>query len=609
MATFAELGLSENLVSSLTQMGFEEPTPIQEAAIPALLSGADVLGQAATGTGKTAAFSLPLLERHVIGTEAEDPVLLILTPTRELCLQVSEALHNYGRDAGVLVTPIYGGQEYGRQIRALKRGTHAVVATPGRALDHIEKGTLKLRNIRAVVLDEADEMLDLGFADELDAIFEALPENAQTALFSATLPPRIARIAEEHLTDPVRIQIAREKTEEGEAPRVPQIAYVVGHNYRQAALGRILDIEGPELAIIFTRTRNEVDELTEGLRARGWSVEALHGGLDQPTRDRVMRRARAGQVDAIVATDVAARGIDLENLTHVVNYGIPASYETYVHRIGRTGRAGRTGTAITILEPREHRHLRNIERITKARIEIRSVPSADDVAARRLEQTKAAMTEILEAGELDRWRVIVEQLCEENDPFDVAAAALRLAEEAEGRTDDDTDIPAFAPFERRRNDRGERGERRNDRPRRERSSEPEPGMTRLFFGAGRDAGVRPADVVGAVANEAGINSRSIGAIDIAERFTIVEVESELAEQVVNALQGIRYKGRNVTVKLDQPPRFEDRGERSERRAPREDREDRQDREERGARRFDRFDRFDRGDRNDRFNRGGRGPRR
>ena len=609
MATFAELGLSENLVSSLTQMGFEEPTPIQEAAIPALLSGADVLGQAATGTGKTAAFSLPLLERHVIGTEAEDPVLLILTPTRELCLQVSEALHNYGRDAGVLVTPIYGGQEYGRQIRALKRGTHAVVATPGRALDHIEKGTLKLRNIRAVVLDEADEMLDLGFADELDAIFEALPENAQTALFSATLPPRIARIAEEHLTDPVRIQIAREKTEEGEAPRVPQIAYVVGHNYRQAALGRILDIEGPELVIIFTRTRNEVDELTEGLRARGWSVEALHGGLDQPTRDRVMRRARAGQVDAIVATDVAARGIDLENLTHVVNYGIPASYETYVHRIGRTGRAGRTGTAITILEPREHRHLRNIERITKARIEIRSVPSADDVAARRLEQTKAAMTEILEAGELDRWRVIVEQLCEENDPFDVAAAALRLAEEAEGRTDDDTDIPAFAPFERRRNDRGERGERRNDRPRRERSSEPEPGMTRLFFGAGRDAGVRPADVVGAVANEAGINSRSIGAIDIAERFTIVEVESELAEQVVNALQGIRYKGRNVTVKLDQPRRFEDRGERSERRAPREDREDRQDREERGARRFDRFDRFDRGDRNDRFNRGGRGPRR
>lgn len=596
MATFAELGLSEQLVSSLTQMGFEEPTPIQEAAIPALLSGADVLGQAATGTGKTAAFSLPLLERHVIGTPAEDPVLLVLTPTRELCLQVSEALHNFGRDAGVLVTPIYGGQEYGRQIRALKRGTHAVVATPGRALDHISKGTLRLRNVRAVVLDEADEMLDLGFADELDAIFKALPENAQTALFSATLAPRIARIAEEHLHNPIRIQIAQEKTEEGEAPRVPQIAYVVGHNYRQTALGRILDIEGPELAIIFTRTRNEVDELTEALRARGWSVEALHGGLDQSTRDRVMRRARAGLVDVIVATDVAARGIDLENLTHVVNYGIPASYDTYVHRIGRTGRAGRTGTAITILEPREHRHLRNIERITKARIEIRSVPSADDVAARRLEQTKNALTKILTEGGLERWRLTIESLCEEHDPFDVAAAALRLAQETEGRIgDDDTDIPPFAPFERRRGERSERNER-SDRPRRERSSEPESGMTRIFFGAGRDAGVRPADVVGAIANESGINSRSIGAINIAERFTIVEVASELAAQVVDALQGIRYKGRNVTVKFDQPRRQDERTEYRERHESRE------------GGRFDRFDRFDRRERGDRTDRN-RGPRR
>lgn len=582
MATFSELGLSEHLVSSLTQMGFEEPTPIQEAAIPALLSGSDVLGQAATGTGKTAAFSLPLLERHVIGTSAEDPVLLVLTPTRELCLQVSEALHNYGRDAGVCVTPIYGGQEYGRQIRALKRGTHAVVATPGRALDHINKGTLKLRNIRAVVLDEADEMLDLGFADELDAIFAALPETVQTALFSATLPPRIARIAEEHLTDPVRIQIAREQAEDGETPRVPQFAYVVGHNYRQAALGRILDIEDPELSIVFTRTRNEVDELTEALRARGWSVEALHGGLDQPTRDRVMRRARGGQVDVIVATDVAARGIDLENLTHVVNYGIPASYETYIHRIGRTGRAGRTGTAITILEPREHRHLRNIERITKARIEIRSVPSADDVAARRLEKTTSALVQILSSGELDRWRVTIESLCEEYDPFDIAAAALCLAATAEGRTEDDTDIPAFAPFERRRIEH-------NERFRRERQANPDPGMTRIFFGAGRDMGIRPADIVGAIANESGIHSRSIGAIDIAERFAIVEIESALAHQVIEALQGLRYKGRNVTIKLDQSRRQDDHGER---------------RASRNSNRFDRFDRFERNDRTDR-----RGPRR
>ena len=245
MTTFTDLGLSESITTALTELGFEEPTPIQTEAIPALLTGADVLGRAATGTGKTAAFSLPLLERHVLGHQAGYPLILVLTPTRELCLQVSESFHNYGRKAGVVVTPIYGGQEYSRQIRALKRGTHVVVATPGRALDHIGRGTLDLSNIQAIVLDEADEMLDLGFADELDAIFDALPGHVQTALFSATLPPKIARIAEARLQDPVRITIAKEKTAEGETPRVPQIAYVVGHNYRTTALGRILDLEAP----------------------------------------------------------------------------------------------------------------------------------------------------------------------------------------------------------------------------------------------------------------------------------------------------------------------------------------------------------------------------
>ena len=465
MADFAELGLSPQLVSSLTALGFEEPTPIQEAAIPAILAGSDVLGQAATGTGKTAAFALPLIERWALGKEPSDPVILVLTPTRELCLQVSESFHSYGRDAGIIVTPIYGGQEYGRQIRSLKRGTHVVVATPGRALDHINRGTLKLDAVKAVVLDEADEMLDLGFADELDAIFEALPEGVQTALFSATLPPRIAKIADEHLKNPARIAIAKEETPEGEAPRVPQIAYIVGRNYRTAALGRILDLEDPELAIIFSRTRNEVDELTEALRVRGYSVEALHGGLDQPTRDRVMRNARSGKIDAIVATDVAARGIDLENLTHVINFGIPASYETYVHRIGRTGRAGRTGTAITILEPREHRHIRALERATRSKIEIRTVPSATDVQAKRLEVTRGAIAEILAQGGLERYNVIVEALCEEHDPIEVAAAAVRLALESEGTNDDDMEIPAFGD----RRDRRERSER-PERPRRERES-------------------------------------------------------------------------------------------------------------------------------------------
>lgn len=605
MATFSELGLSDDIVSALSQLGFEEPTPIQQEAIPALLEGRDVLGQAATGTGKTAAFGLPLLDRHVVGAEPDLPLILVLTPTRELCLQVSESFHNFGRNAGIIVTPIYGGQEYGRQIRALKRGTHVVVATPGRALDHINKGTLDLSALKAVVLDEADEMLDLGFADELDAIFNAVPETVQTALFSATLAPRIARIAEEHLKDPVRIQIAREETADGEAPRVPQIAYVVGHNYRLPALGRILDLEGPELAIIFTRTRTEVDELTEALRARGWGVEALHGGLDQPTRDRVMKRARAGQVDVIVATDVAARGIDLENLTHVVNFGIPASYDTYVHRIGRTGRAGRTGTAITLLEPREHRHLRAIERITKSRIEIRSVPSATDVRAHRLEVVRGSVEEVLRKDDLERFRVVVESLCEEHDPFDVAAAAIRLALESEGGVDDDTDIPAFSPFERPKRDRGERSER-TERNGRERSAGPEAGMKRIFFGAGRDVGVRPGDIVGAFANESGIHSRSIGAIDISDRFTLVEVEETVAERVVEAMQGVRYKGRNVLVKFDEPRRRDERSGRTNRsdrgeRADRTERNDRYDRNEHGERRGSgRFDRFERN---------GRGPRR
>ena len=554
MTTFSELGLSDSIVSSLTELGFEEPTPIQNEAIPALLTGADVLGRAATGTGKTAAFSLPLLERHVLGQEADAPLVLVLTPTRELCLQVSEAFHNYGRKAGVLVTPIYGGQDYSRQIRALRRGTHVVVATPGRALDHIGRGTLDLTNIKAVVLDEADEMLDLGFADELDAIFDALPGHVQTALFSATLPPKIARIAEARLVDPVRITIAKEKTAEGETPRVPQIAYVVGHNYRTTALGRILDLEAPELAIIFTRTRMEVDDLTESLRARGFSVEALHGGLDQPTR--------SGQIDAIVATDVAARGIDLENLTHVINFGIPASYETYVHRIGRTGRAGRTGTAITILEPREHRHLRAIEGITKARIEVRSVSSATDVRARRLEMMRGSLAEILEAGDLDRFRVVVESLCEEYDPFDVAAAAMKLAQENEGANDDDTEIPAYSPFERPRRERGDKPVRGERAPRRERREAPEEGMTRLFVGAGRDLGIRPSDIVGAIANEAGVPSKCIGAIDITDRFTIVEVDSDRVEQIIDAMEGVRFKGRETTVKLDRPRREprEDRGD-------------------------------------------------
>ncbi len=550
---FTALGLRPELAATLTDLGFEEPTPIQQAAIPSLLSGRDVLGQAATGTGKTAAFTLPLIDRYIAGTKARKPQVLVLTPTRELCLQVCESFVNFGRNLDIEVAPIYGGQEYGRQIRLLKRGVHAVVATPGRALDHINRETLDLSDIKALVLDEADEMLDMGFADELEAILSALPKGHQTALFSATLPQRIEAIAKSHLNNPEHIVIRRSAAE-GQAPRVPQVAYVVSRTHRLAALGRILDVECADLAICFARTRVEVDEVTEALRSRGFSVEALHGGLDQASRDRVMKRAKNGAIDLIVATDVAARGIDLENVTHVINYGIPASLETYVHRIGRTGRAGRTGMAITLLEPREHRRLRAVENITKAKIDVRSIPTLTDVRAKRMELTRAAVKEELLSEDFERYRVVLEQLCEESDLFDVACAAIALADKLSGGKDDDAEIPAASAFEHKKRE-----------PRQSRmDKDPEEGMARLFIGAGRDAGVRPGDIVGAIANEAGIAAKRIGAIEIFERFSLVEVDAPVANAVIQAMRDTAIKGRNVTVKRDRPKKntengnFEDR---------------------------------------------------
>lgn len=546
---FADLGLCDTLVSSLAKLGFEEPTPIQTKAIPELIQGRDVLGQAATGTGKTAAFSLPLIQRYCLDQKPGKPKILILTPTRELCIQVSEAINSFGKDSNIVVLPVYGGQEYSRQIRALNRGVHIVVATPGRALDHIKRGTLDLSDIQAVVLDEADEMLDMGFADELDAIFEALPAERQTALFSATLPARISKIAENHLHDACHILIPKEQVPEGEQPKVKQTAYIVGKNHKTAALGRILDIESPKLAIVFARTRNEVDELAESLRGRGYSVEPLHGGLDQAQRDRVMKRARAEQVDVIVATDVAARGIDIDHLSHVINFGIPSSAETYIHRIGRTGRAGREGTAITILEPRESRLLKNIERITKRKISVLSVPTATDVHAKRLDLTRASLHELLVGdSDLGRYRSIVEILGDEFDIIDVAAAAIKLANEANWKDVSDVDLPDDLSWKKERSSADRRESYREDRRAKQRVLSP--GMVRLFIGTGRDAGIRPQDLVGAIANEAGIPSKLIGAIDIADRFSLVEVDENVAQDVIYALRDAFIKGRQCIVRYD-----------------------------------------------------------
>jgi ATP-dependent RNA helicase DeaD len=563
-AGFAALGIAPELLGTLSSLGYEEPTPIQREAIPPLLSGRDLLGQAATGTGKTAAFALPLLQR-IRGEEAAPsaPRAVVLVPTRELAMQVAEAIHGYGKDQRASVLPIYGGQSIGLQLRALKRGVDVVVATPGRALDHLERGTLSLDSVKVFVLDEADEMLDMGFAEDIEAILKRTPKGRQTALFSATLPPRILTIAEKHLTNPVRIAIARPKAKAGSTPKVKQVAYVVQRAQKQRALGRVLDMETPTSALVFCRTRLEVDELAEAMNAHGYRAEALHGGFAQDQRDRVMKRFRAGQADLLIATDVAARGLDIEHLSHVVNYDVPSEPDAYTHRIGRTGRAGRTGVAITFVEPREHRLLRNIQQATGQQIPVATIPTVADLRNRRLELTRAALRETVLAGELDVFRTVVEELSTELDPMDVAAAALKLAHErghneADARAQEDDIVIVPAP-------RGEMPRRDGKPPfrERERSNDRAPGApprdearpqrwdtARLFIGIGRLDGLRPGDLVGAIANEAGVSGGSIGAIEIMDRFALVEVPAQAAEDVIRALRGTTIRGRRVNVRRD-----------------------------------------------------------
>ena len=432
-ADFASLGLSDPLVAAATALGYEEATPIQREAIPVLLAGQDVLGQAATGTGKTAAFALPLLQRITEeGVPRGRTNALVLVPTRELAMQVAEAIHKYSRGLDLSVVPLYGGAAMDLQIRALKRGVDVVVATPGRALDHLQRRTLKLDSVRVLVLDEADEMLDMGFAEDIEAILAATPPERQTALFAATMPPRIAAIAQRHLREPVRVTIEREKTAAGTIPRVRQVAFLVTRAHKSLALGRVLDMESPTSAIVFCRTRLETDDLVENLNAHGYRAEALHGGMAQKQRDRVMAQFRAAKTDLLVATDVAARGLDIAHLSHVVNYDVPSSPEVYVHRIGRTGRSGRAGVAITLAEPREHRQLRNIEAFTRQKIEVVSVPTVADLRSRRLDVTRAALRERLLAGGLDDVRVVVESLAGEFDLVEIASAAVKMALEVEG---------------------------------------------------------------------------------------------------------------------------------------------------------------------------------
>jgi ATP-dependent RNA helicase DeaD len=588
-ATFAALGLAPALLETLAGLGYEEPTPVQEAAIPPLLAGRDLLAEAPTGTGKTAAFALPILQRLAADglgrAEAGTALALVLVPTRELAMQVAEAVHRYGRGLGARVLPVYGGQPIGLQLRGLRRGLDVVVATPGRAVDHLTRGSLRLDAVEAVVLDEADEMLDMGFAEELEAILSATPAGRQTALFSATISSTIARVAARHLREPVRISVRPERPSEAAPALLRQLVYVVRRPDKLAALGRILDVEDPAAALVFARTRGEVDDLAEALSGRGHDAAALHGGLSQEQRDRVMGRFRDGALDVLVATDVAARGLDIEHISHVVNFDVPSSPDAYVHRTGRTGRAGREGTAITLVEPREHRLLLNIEAATKTRLERATVPTIADLRERRLELLRATLRERLAgdadeeertaagadavggtgAADLDRYRAVVESLADEYDAVEIALAALALLDAREAGDEAEGEIaPAFLP-----QDRPARPVRPTGAPQPRAPGQgpppawaprhprpPRPGLppggawVRLFIGGGRRAGIRPADLVGAITAEAGVPGSAIGAIQITDSFSLVDVADEVVEQVVRALRSATIRGRTFAVRLD-----------------------------------------------------------
>lgn len=546
---FVALGLREQLLARLVELGYEEPTPIQAEAIPQLLTGVDLLGQAATGTGKTAAFALPIIEAIAPNSPAV-PQALVVVPTRELAVQVSEAMHTYGRGQGLKVVPIYGGQPIPRQLQALRRGVHVVVATPGRAIDHIRRGSLELDDIRTVVLDEADEMLDMGFTEDIETILEETPTGRQTVLFSATMPPRIQKIAETYQRDPVLVKIAAADTA-AERARVRQTAYVVMRQHKANALGRVLDMEAPVATIVFCRTRGEVDELTATMNGRGYRAEALHGGMDQQQRDRVMGRLKDGTAELLVATDVAARGLDVDTLTHVVNYDVPSSPESYVHRIGRVGRAGREGVAITLAEPRQRRLLQNIERLTKQEIDIQKIPTVGDLRTRQIEVTVDAIREATLSDDLEDYeQVLFELVADGNPDRDVALAAIKLFHQARGATTDEVEIPDASERKQRERDHGLRNssKERKGGPKGQKRGNVGPGTGLIYVGVGRRGHVRPGDLVGCIANETALTGRDIGPIRISDHYSVVGVPEAEVESTIAAINGTTIRGKRAKAR-------------------------------------------------------------
>jgi ATP-dependent RNA helicase DeaD len=520
MTTFYELNLSKKIQQAISDMGFEEPSPIQAQCIPVVLSGSDVIGQAQTGTGKTAAFGIPLIEMAGPGKHVQ---ALILTPTRELAIQVAGELRKIAKYKRTRTLPIYGGQSIGSQIRALQQGVQIVIGTPGRILDHLRRGTLKLDKLKALVLDEADEMLDMGFIEDIEAILRETPADRQTLLFSATMPPEVKSLSVRYMKDPVNVRINRGDVT---VPLIEQVYYRVLERTKLESLSRIIDSEEVELGIIFCRTKRGVDELTDALMSRGYLADGLHGDLSQAQRDRVMRKFRQNEIQLLVATDVAARGIDVENVTHVINFDIPQDPESYVHRIGRTGRAGKRGLAMTLVTPPEFKLLKQIEKETKAKLISKEVPSLADVAERQAEIWRERLVRTMQEGKLATYRAILSGLVDEFDPLDLAAAALKLAS-GEGFEQSDSDYNF-----------GETGGA--------------PGMVRFFLNIGRSAKIGPSDLVKLISEEAGIPGGAIGKIDIFEKFTFVEVQEESAPFVFEALRKSRLNGSRINLEPARP---------------------------------------------------------
>lgn len=524
---FGLLDLDERILRAVDEMGFEEPSPIQAKTIPRVLEGRDLIGQAQTGTGKTAAFGIPILQRLGNVGASQNPRALVLTPTRELAIQVAEEISRLGRYMSVRVLPVYGGQPIGRQLKLIKRGVDVVVGTPGRILDHLRRRTLKFDELQVLVLDEADEMLDMGFIDDISAILQETPSDRQTLLFSATMPAPIVRLAERYMRGPERVSI---RPEQVSAPDIEQVYYEVRPHERFDALCRIIDSEAVDRAIIFCRTKRGVDELTDQLRTRGYPANAIHGDLDQRQRDRVMQSFRSGDTELLVATDVAARGVDVDRVTHVVNYDIPQDEESYVHRIGRTGRAGRTGTAMTLIHPKENRLLRGIERSVKSRIKRRPVPTMADVAERQRGLIRERLVRVLREANLKPFRGVIEELVEEFDSVDVGAAALYLLQDGQENGE---------PQTARRDEFGDTGA--------------EAGMVRFFINVGRRQGIGPADIVRSISQDVGIPGGTVGKIDIYENFAFVEVPQESAGAVARAMRNSRLGGGSISIEPARPP--------------------------------------------------------